>query len=78
MFMVKKFKAKMDSYDEVHDVKNVHDIVTPPESLDNLEKGTSSRANVIKFTEEDEEEKRDKLAKVTTMEVIKNFTIKRV
>lgn len=77
MFIIKKFKPKMDSYDEVHDVKNGHDIATPPESLENLEKATSSGASAIQFThvEVEEEEKKEKLAvaKVGTMEVIKKL-----
>lgn len=72
----------MDSYDEVHDVKNGHDIATPPESLENIEKGTSSGANVIQFTksedEEEEEVRKEKqtVVKVPSLEVIKgNFSL---
>jgi hypothetical protein len=73
MFIIKKFKPKMDSYDEVHDVKNGHDIATPPESLENIEKGTTSGASAIKFTEEDEGENKEKqaLTKVPSLEVRK-------
>ena len=47
----------MDSYDEVHDVKNGRDIATPPGNLDELEQNGGG-SSVIQFThsEEDEEE----------------------
>lgn len=47
----------MDSYDEVHDVKNGRDIATPPGNLDELERNGGG-SSVIQFThsEEDEEE----------------------
>lgn len=74
MFIIKKFKPKMDSYDEVHDVKNGHDIATPPESLENIEKAATSGASAIEFThsEEDEEEEKKEtqaVTKVSTIEV---------
>lgn len=50
----------MDSYDEVHDVKNGRDIATPPGNLDDLERNGGD-SSVIQFThsEEDEEEVKD-------------------
>ena len=39
----------MDSYDEVHEVKNGQSINTPPESLNEIEKQIESSANTIKF-----------------------------
>lgn len=57
MFVIKKFKPKMDSYDEVHEVKNSRDIATPPNNLDkDVEKNGS-----IQFvhSEDDDDDMKD-------------------
>lgn len=62
----------MDSYDEVHDVKNGQNIATPPESLENIEKGAVSGVNAIKFTPSEEEEEVKKEKVVPTYDVSKS------
>ena len=52
MFSVFRIK-KMDSYDEVHDVKDGRDIATPPVDLD------LDVSSAIKFIHSEEEEKED-------------------
>lgn len=46
----------MDSYDEVHDVKNSRNIATPPDNSVELDLDVSSS---IKFIQSEDEEKED-------------------
>lgn len=70
MFNIKKFKPKMDSYDEVHDVKNGRDIATPPGNLDDLERnGGGSSITQFTHSEEDEEEVKEDKKELTAIEV---------
>jgi len=46
----------MDSYDEVHDVKNGRNIATPPDNSEELDLDVSS---AIKFIQSEDEERED-------------------
>ena len=48
--------SKMDSYDEVHDVKNGRNIATPPDNSEELDLDVSS---AIKFVQSEDEERED-------------------
>ncbi|KAL7016792.1 hypothetical protein ACKWTF_010138 [Chironomus riparius] len=48
--------SKMDSYDEVHDVKNGRNIATPPDNSEELDLDVSS---AVKFIQSEDEERED-------------------